>query len=298
MSFSGNAIKKLGKRLRDGGRAPDDIAMLESYRASFDDLLIDTTMKVGACLRAAGLGFVTAGRSKRTKSIIRKLQRSSNYGMDLSRMSDLVGCRVILKSVPKQQKALDVLVAGLQLKDTDDYRESKGYRSVHLIARDGKRLIEIQVRTLVQHVWAVESESFGEQAKEGGGMPEEREYLEALSEACRRMEEGEAVDESTFADTPLFKQRTPLTGLLNRLKPLLEENTKAIGSDNSSFVIVYNNKTRQLVHKIPFPPENREAAIKEYTQLGKRLSPDNFETLILNASTDKVLAVTHPIFFS
>ena len=38
-----------------------------------------------------------AGKLKRTSSSIRKLQRPQNKGMDLTRMSDIAGTRVILK---------------------------------------------------------------------------------------------------------------------------------------------------------------------------------------------------------
>ena len=38
-----------------------------------------------------------AGRLKRTISIIRKLQRPKNKGMDLTRMSDIAGIESLLK---------------------------------------------------------------------------------------------------------------------------------------------------------------------------------------------------------
>ena len=39
----------------------------------------------------------------------------------------------------------------------------------HVGIREGERVLELQIRSLPQHLWASESEAFGEQAKEGGG---------------------------------------------------------------------------------------------------------------------------------
>ena len=101
-NLSGNALKRLGKRLRDGERESEDIEMLEQYRRSFDRLLLKTAFAVDASLRESGIAYFMAGRSKRTKSILRKLERPQNRGMDLSRMCDIVGLRVITQDIETQ----------------------------------------------------------------------------------------------------------------------------------------------------------------------------------------------------
>ena len=146
--------------------------------------------------------------------------------MDLSRISDRVGCRVILITVKQQEIAIEELSKIFELKDVDDYRKVKNYQSVHLIRKYNKRLIEIQVRTLVQHLWAVESESFGERAKEGNGTPDQMHYLNDLAEACSRMEKGEGVSEMDYPNTPYMKHRSPITGLLQKFYPLFENNSE------------------------------------------------------------------------
>src|SRR5262249_47175883 len=156
------------KRLRDGTETPEDITLLEDYRTTFDPLLIETSAKVDCALARSGLPFVLSGRSKRTKSIIRKLQRLQNAGMDLSRMGDIVGIRVIIDSIKNQDAAIALLSRELVTKDVYDYRkQDRGYRSVHVLTRHEEKLLEIQIRTLPQHLWAIESEAFGEQVKEG-----------------------------------------------------------------------------------------------------------------------------------
>lgn len=194
--------------------------------------------------------------------------------------------------------AIEELSKIFELKDIDDYRQAKNYQSVHLIRKYNKRLIEIQVRTLVQHLWAVESESFGERAKEGNGTPDQMHYLKDLAVACKRIEEGESVSEIDFSDTPFMKVRTPLSGSLQKYYPLFESSSHNRPSDSlNSYVIVYNNKTKKLTQKYVFSDNQRGLALEEYKNLNRTLNRDDFECLVLNSNTEKVLKITHPNFF-
>lgn len=300
MPFSGNEIKRLGNRLRDGSQDQSDIEMLEALRTSYDPLLIEMSARVDRLLVEAGFRHLLSGRSKRTKSIIRKLRRPQNHGMDLSRLGDMVGLRVIFPSIAEQDRALKTLTDGLDEKRVNDYRTGeKPYRSVHIVVRDGARYLEIQLRTLPQHVWAVESEIFGEQVKEGNLSGEVGDYLKVLSKACAELDSGTAVSEEYYPGTPLFEQRVPLTGMHAKLAQQFEDATKAHAAtyEGATFLVVFDNELRQLLHNIPFGPESRHAAIERYRWLSHTLSDTRFETLIFNSSSSLALAVTHPRFF-
>jgi hypothetical protein len=59
--------------------------------------------------------------------------------------------------------------------------------------------VEVQVRTFYQHLWALVSESMGEQVKEGGGDDEQRRYLADLSHAiCKREEANPTEHQRSF----------------------------------------------------------------------------------------------------
>ena len=75
MKLSGNQIKSLGKRLKKGDHTDEDIILLEEFRASYDPILINYGMEINAALNSSCRPFLIAGRSKRTKSIIRKIRR-------------------------------------------------------------------------------------------------------------------------------------------------------------------------------------------------------------------------------
>ena len=95
--------------------------------------------------------------------------------MTLSQMQDIGGCRAIVSTVD-QVRALCKLYAASEMKHklhhTDDYLNNpkeSGYRGVHLIYRyhsDRKTeyntlLIEMQLRSQLQHAWATAVETVG-----------------------------------------------------------------------------------------------------------------------------------------
>jgi hypothetical protein len=114
-----------------------------------------------------------AQRIKRLSSIELKLRRFGTT--TLSQMQDIGGCRAIVSSVD-QVRALCKLYAESEMKHKlhhmDDYLnhpKNSGYRGVHLIYRyhsDRKTeyntlLIEMQLRSQLQHAWATGVETAG-----------------------------------------------------------------------------------------------------------------------------------------
>ncbi len=137
--------------------------------------------------RIARSGVVTAGRVKRMASIRAKLGRGST---DLRSMQDLGGCRAVMHDVAAVRSVVDRYrneETASRMTWSRDYIESPkddGYRGIHLIltfaAPDGReeysgQRLEIQVRTLRQHVWATAIEAVGamrnESLKAGQGDP-------------------------------------------------------------------------------------------------------------------------------
>ena len=140
------------------------------------------------------LGFkkpIVAQRLKRQTSILNKLNRFDS--MKLSQMQDIGGLRAVVNTL-KQVRLLedDYLNSNFKhtpMKTTDyiNNPKSSGYRSVHLIykyrnkskpAYDGL-LIELQIRTKLQHAWATAVETMGTFLKQALKSSEgEREWLE------------------------------------------------------------------------------------------------------------------------
>lgn len=106
-----------------------------------------------------GLDASVSNRLKRANRIVNKLV--SLDGMKLARMDDIGGCRIILPNLATLRDVEDQVrsrFAG-ELKPAagHDYvttPKETGYRAVHLILRCEGLLVEVQLRTALQHVWA------------------------------------------------------------------------------------------------------------------------------------------------
>lgn len=158
----------------------DFVADVQKYRA-FRLACLNTTL--GILMRTRLPGHALIGiRLKRLDSIHRKLTRK-NANFKLSALDDIIGVRVICASLD------DVRQTGKSIESLPEFYRQKnylqgghyvgtGYRGAHYIMRfeqpisPGEKInvrFEIQVRSYFQHLWAVWSESFGENIKQGGG---------------------------------------------------------------------------------------------------------------------------------
>ncbi|MCY4168439.1 MAG: RelA/SpoT domain-containing protein [Rhodobacter sp.] len=174
------------------------MADLQNYRAFRMRCLATTLGIVDRC--KAPPNAVVSVRLKRLDSIRRKLNRSS-ANFTLGRLDDVIGVRVICQSL---QDVLDFgsrikQVPGSRMKDYIATPADTGYRGVHGIlafsqpAGSGVELrarFEIQVRTHLQHWWAVWSEAHGEAVKVGAGNSEDHGRLRQVSEKIAEWEMG------------------------------------------------------------------------------------------------------------
>lgn len=120
-----------------------------------NDAVIDTIIaQIEESLTAIGLSGEISGRLKRPYSIWRKMQRES---VSFEQLSDVIGFRVIVKTIPECYQALGVLhsrwksVPG-KFKDYISTPKRNGYQSIHttVFGPDGRHL-EVQIRTRDMH---------------------------------------------------------------------------------------------------------------------------------------------------
>jgi ppGpp synthetase/RelA/SpoT-type nucleotidyltranferase len=299
--FTGAQIKSLGKRFRDGNYGENDIVLLEDYRATFDETLLTVTARINHALIAQKVPFVVAGRTKRIRSIIRKLARPQNHDMDLSRMADIVGLRVLVQNILVQEAAVAAITKEFPDAKVIDYRNTDQiYRSIHILVRvdAGFRKMEIQIRTLPQQLWANESESFGEEVKAGGGDPDIQAYLKELSSDCNSLDRGIPKTDQD-ADSIYFKTRLPIGLRLMVLESLFKRIVPITGEmlPHESYLVVYDNETNQCLQKYRYMPEERMEALDDFRRITRSLDENRYEVLVLNSSSDAVIQVTHPRFF-
>jgi ppGpp synthetase/RelA/SpoT-type nucleotidyltranferase len=112
-------------------------------------------------------------------------------------MQDIAGCRVVVNDLLTQDIVVENLKGLFEKVTVVDRRErpSHGYRAVHVIVERRGKLIEIQVRTSLQHAWAQVSEKLsditGPSIKYGIGDEEVLLILARMSDRIMQHEEKE-----------------------------------------------------------------------------------------------------------
>ncbi|HEX8457272.1 MAG TPA: hypothetical protein VF656_08245 [Pyrinomonadaceae bacterium] len=206
--LSKTQIDRLGDRLKKGNITEADLRLLDQYRRSFTPAY---EIVVGTIRRE--LALESTGRpAKSTTSISEKLRRQS---IRLTQIQDIAGCRLTVADIAEQDSVVQSLTDLFEKTDIDDRRErpSHGYRAVHVIVNSLDKMIEIQVRTSLQHLWAELSEKFSDivdsAIKYGGGNEKARTILTRTSEAV--------IDEELL-ETKLIQAKRQLS-LENRFTP-------------------------------------------------------------------------------
>lgn len=186
-NLSSTQIDRLGDRLRRGSPAESDLRILDEYRRSFGEAY-ETVVRT---LREELHSEPTGRQPKSSRSLIEKLRRES---IRLSQVQDIAGCRVVVADIAEQERIVASLRVVFARASVTDRRAdpSHGYRAVHVIARISGKLVEIQVRTLLQDLWAELSEKLSDvidpNIKYGGGHNDIRCLLANISERIARLE--------------------------------------------------------------------------------------------------------------
>jgi ppGpp synthetase/RelA/SpoT-type nucleotidyltranferase len=163
-------------------------------------------------------------RLKRRPTIFNKLEREPT--MELTQMWDIGGVRARVPSLGHLQavsRRLKKTWTIVRTKDYIDEPRSSGYRAVHHIVRRDRRLIEVQLRTVLQDAWANQVEEDSRRLatgyKFGGGGEEVHDYYRIVSEAFAALDRDEdlspdlvaAINEN-YANVAETLQRRPPRG--------------------------------------------------------------------------------------
>lgn len=177
--YSKREIDNAGKLLRDSIPASrkGDYDVLEAFRVAWNwrNAHILPMMRLRQELSNKAMRVnsqsVTVARPKRMKSIRKKLHARSLYDIQ-----DLAGCRAIMGTIGEVEHVLAAYESNArhQWKGANDYITEPrltGYRSHHLMyqfvgqnddeERYRRQIVEIQLRTQLQHAWATAVEAVG-----------------------------------------------------------------------------------------------------------------------------------------
>lgn len=221
-TFSKTQIDRLGDRLREGSAGEAGLRLLDDYRRSFGEAheIVVRTIRERLQLEPTGRP------AKSTSSIREKLGRET---IRLSQIQDIAGCRIVLANVTEQERIVASLRTLFPEASIVDRRAnpSHGYRAVHIIARISEKLIEIQVRTPLQHLWAEFSEKLSDiidpSIKYGGGEEQIRQMLTKLSDLTAVIEAAEI----KMASLPKHDLSEQQAMVLRGFKTLIVQDTES-----------------------------------------------------------------------
>jgi ppGpp synthetase/RelA/SpoT-type nucleotidyltranferase len=222
--LSNAQIDRLGERLRRQEHGEAELKLLDEYRRTFGPIYD----RVVSIVRRVTSLPVSGRPAKSTSSIIEKLNRES---IRLSQMQDIAGCRIVVADMVEQDRVVTKIVAAFESISVSDRREkpSHGYRAVHLIIRESSKLIEVQIRTTLQHIWAEICEKCADivdpAIKYGGGPSAVRNTLDRAAQQVHRMESIElTLAQSGAADGALARELRKIgTEYVKNFRLLLEE---------------------------------------------------------------------------
>ena len=281
-AFTRNGIDRIGGRFVEDGAAIEDVQRYRAFRIE----CLNTSLNI---LNSARLpSHVSIGiRLKRLDSIHRKLSRQ-NHNFKLSSLDDVIGIRVICPSI---NEVISTCNSIKQLAEHDKIRDftqkehylSTGYRAVHHIIKFQQYIcevqkitvrFEIQVRSYLQHQWAIWSEQYGENIKLGGRFQRTEQEEKAIDE-LRSLSERITKWEIENPDMPQDKGILPRYHGINTIAVVWRQ------PDGSIMPRVFHNDINSAINQLnyweqTFPHQRHNAlllaGISEHGQILKVLS--------------------------
>lgn len=327
-TYSNSAINRAGQIIIEGDpKTPeyqDGLKIVNDWRASHAYPI--STFK--STLRKKVSSYknpIVAQRLKRLPTIIDKLQRYPE--MQLARMQDIGGIRGIVSTLNQvrvlQQYYSDETNLTHKIIRHDDYityPKDDGYRGVHLVykydntlARNKEAtqykglLVELQLRTRLQHTWSTAVETMGtfrgEALKSRQGSKEWLKFFALTSSAFAHIEKTPLVP--GFGDLSAletFREVTRMEKKLNVLEHIkgLSIAANAIHSDKvrGYYHLIILNSEEKIVRIESFGQSELVEASNAYSSVeAEAIAGKKVEPVLVSVGRLKSLKVAYPNYF-
>ncbi len=269
-------------------------------------------------------------RLKRLPSILKKLQRKYHGDkptMKLSQMQDIAGCRVVMSNVELAKKLYkekyiqgDLKHKKVNEKNYITYPKEDGYRSVHLIYRyksdrGGKKdynglLIEIQIRSKLQHLWATAIETvdfFTRQAiKSNEGQKEWVHFFRLVSSAFALIENTPLIPNTPTDKKDLYSQIRKKEKELQVIKVMsgwaqaVQVFEKASKEEpNLKFFLLELDIPGEKLNITSYSEGQEEKAISDYAKAEKRnQGKKEYDVVLVGVDATNDLRKAYPNYFA
>ncbi len=331
--YNKSEINWAGRVLRDSDTSSPDmdkaLEILDNWRAVHSYPMHVFYMRLKIVSKKLDKDSLIASRLKRAPAIIAKLRRKyhgHNPSMALYQMQDIGGCRAVLSNVTLAKKLCDnyYLKGDLKHKRTGfkDYittPKQDGYRGIHLIYnynsdREGKKeytglLIEVQIRSRLQHIWATAVETAGfftrQAIKSNEGSPELLEFFKLVSAAFAKIENCPVVPDTPGDEKELYakiKQKEKELNIINKMRgwtsalKVFNEKTKRKGEVRFSLLELDIPGEKLLIHT--YTKKEEQQALNEYATLEKRYTGNKeYDVVLVSVDAAHDLQKAYPNYF-
>lgn len=263
---------------------------------------------------------LVAQRLKRTPSILNKLRRLK--GMNLARMQDIGGLRAVVETTRQldllNEAYLSTSLTHELVSQYDYVRHPKpsGYRSIHLVYRYKAReaspydglLLELQLRTRIQHSWATAVETAGtflqHSLKSNEGPEEWLKFFALAGSAFAHLEGSSRVPGFESLSRIETYKRTAAEALRLRIREMLLGYSSAVreiapGTKRAAFYLVQLNVLgeEKTVRITPFARDQLERANAAYAKIEKGAAETGTQVVLVSAGSIESLRRAYPNYF-
>ncbi len=331
--FSKSKTDFAGKFLSENNCSEDEknsaLMVLSNWRAAHSYPMHIFKKRLKKISEKLDKNAVSSQRLKRAQSIIKKLNRKykgKKATMKLTQMQDIAGCRTVMSNVELVRKLYknyyptkgDLRHIRKNKKDYITYPKEDGYRSIHLIYKyksdkEKKKiyndlLIEVQIRTKIQHIWATAVETTGFFIKQGlkfnEGEKEWADFFRLVSSAFAKLENCPLVPNTPLDERELFlqiKEKEKKLNVINRMRKWtkslkLLENLKH--KKNTHLFLLELDTIQEKLVITSYSKRQEEKAIKDYSESEKRIyGKEEYDVVLVGADTFSDLKHTYPNYF-
>lgn len=331
--FSKNKTNQAGtilcNSLNSKEKRDDALEVLGNWRASHNYPMNVFKQRLKRISDKIDKGALASQRLKRVPSIIKKLNRSydgKKPTMKLTQIQDIAGCRVIMSNVYLANKIYkeNYLNGDLKhkLKKVNNYilnPKLDGYRSIHLVYnynsdKKGREnynglLIEIQIRSKIQHMWATAVETvdfFTKQAiKSNEGKIEWVNFFKLVSSAFAKIEDCKTLKDTPDDEEELFKKIKEKEKELQVIKKMqhwtnsidIVDKFKQKQSNSHFFLLELNTNLEEITIK-SYSKRQEQKAFQAYSEVEKKIfNVEGYDVVLVGADSVHDLKKAYPNYF-
>ena len=332
-SYPKQEVNNAGKVLASDRASPEEIEeatkILNNWRSCHSYPMHVFQIRLNNVTKKIDKDSLTAQRLKRVPSILFKLRRGYHGrkpSMKLFQMQDIGGCRAILSNVDLARKIYSTNYLKSDLKHPlitkKDYittPKNDGYRSLHLVYsyksdKEGKKdfnglLIEIQIRSKLQHLWATAVETVGfmtrQSIKCSEGDKDWTDFFRLVSSAFAKLENCPIVPNTQDDEKELYleiKQKAINLNIINLLRGwtsainFIEQKPRDKLKDH--FYLLELDIPGEKIIVSSYSEKGKEKAIKDYARAEKKYQGQKeYDVVLVGADTTVNLKKAYPNYF-